>query len=270
MIRTGLVSVTFRQLKAKAIIDLVRQAELDAIEWGGDIHVPHGEELTAHAVRQMTVDAGIHIPSYGSYYRAGHPDSVSFTAVMQSAIALGAPVIRVWAGTRGSAEADQDYWHQVVKDSIRIGDEAEEAGLIVAYEFHGNTLTDTYASTLRLLSSVDHYAVQTYWQPPNLSIEENVEGLQALLPWLANFHVISWRPLSSDVAEGETHKTERAPLASMAEAWRRYFEVLGDSEHDYYGLLEFVRGDTPEQFLEDAALLKAWAEPYRSEHPLSL
>jgi 3-dehydroshikimate dehydratase len=268
VINTGLVSVTFRQLEPKAIVELVRQAGLDAIEWGGDIHVPHGEELTAHAVRQITVDAGLHLASYGSYYRVGHPDTVPFTACVQTAVALGASLIRVWAGTRGSAEADDAYWREVVEDSIRIGNEADQAGLVVAYEFHGNTLTDTYASALRLLRVVDHHAVKTYWQPPSLSIEENVEGLQSLLPWLTNVHVISWRPTSSGNAE--TGATERAPLALMAEAWHRYFEVLGQMEDDHYALLEFVRDDSPEQFMEDAALLRAWTESYRSDHLLVL
>jgi hypothetical protein len=43
MIRTGLVSVTFRQLSAEEIIKLVVCAGLEGIEWGGDIHVPHGD-----------------------------------------------------------------------------------------------------------------------------------------------------------------------------------------------------------------------------------
>jgi hypothetical protein len=43
MIQTGLVSITFRQLSPPAIIDLVRQAGLEGIEWGGDVHVPHGD-----------------------------------------------------------------------------------------------------------------------------------------------------------------------------------------------------------------------------------
>ena len=43
MIHTGLVSVTFRKLEPAEIVDLVKQAGLQGIEWGGDIHVPHGD-----------------------------------------------------------------------------------------------------------------------------------------------------------------------------------------------------------------------------------
>lgn len=264
MINTGLVSVTFRQLTPQAIVDLVRKAELEAIEWGGDVHVPHGEELSAHTVRQMTLDAGLRIPSYGSYYRVGHDEPVPFTAVIETALTLGVSVVRVWAGKQGSAEADADYRHRVVQESVRIAGEAEQAGLTLAYEFHANTLTDTYASAIELLERVDHQAMRTYWQPPQgCSVEENVEGLMALLPWLTNVHVFSWRSVPDAGATGGS-RIERAPLHALGEAWHRYFEVIGRSPNNHYALLEFVRDDTPEQFLEDAATLKAWVEPYRS------
>ncbi|MCJ7549353.1 MAG: sugar phosphate isomerase/epimerase, partial [Anaerolineae bacterium] len=118
MIQTGLVSVTFRKLTPRAIVDLVAEAGLDAIEWGGDVHVPHGEIEIARSVRQMTEDAGLDMPSYGSYYRAGHSKLVPFGTVVETAIALGAPIIRIWAGKQGTAAADEAYWLRVIEDSV--------------------------------------------------------------------------------------------------------------------------------------------------------
>ena len=43
MLTGGLVSITFRDLEANEIIDLVKKSGLTAIEWGGDVHVPHGD-----------------------------------------------------------------------------------------------------------------------------------------------------------------------------------------------------------------------------------
>lgn len=261
MLKTGLVSVTFRKMEPASIVDLVAHAGLDAIEWGGDVHVPHGEVLTARAVHQMTLDAGLSTPSYGSYYRVGHPASASFAAVIETAVALGTPVIRVWAGMRGSQEANEAYRQSVVEDSRRIADEAEKAGLVIAYEFHANTLTDTYASALDLLHAVAHDDVRTYWQPPaGASIEENVTGIKRLQPWLANIHVTGTRLVDA--------KSERHPLSEMEDAWTRYLRVISHSDRDHYALLEFVRGDTPEQFLEDAESLKQWVEPYHPKLPL--
>ena len=59
MISSGLVSVTFRKLSPAEIVDLVRQAGLNCIEWGGDIHVPHGDCVRAREVRQRTLAAGL-------------------------------------------------------------------------------------------------------------------------------------------------------------------------------------------------------------------
>lgn len=38
----GLVSISFRNRTAEEIIEAVKNAGLNAIEWGGDVHVPHG------------------------------------------------------------------------------------------------------------------------------------------------------------------------------------------------------------------------------------
>ena len=73
MIYSGLVSVTFRALSPAEIVELVARAGLEGIEWGGDVHAPHGDVARARDVYRRTVDAGLAIPSYGSYYRPGKP-----------------------------------------------------------------------------------------------------------------------------------------------------------------------------------------------------
>src|SRR4051812_33893599 len=109
----GLVSVTFRQLSPPQIVDLAHKAQLQTIEWGADIHVPAGDLVRAREVRGMTVDAGLSITSYGSYFRAGEDDPADFSPVLESAQALGALSIRIWAGRRGSANAVAEYRQQL-------------------------------------------------------------------------------------------------------------------------------------------------------------
>jgi len=256
MILPGLVSITFRQLAPHAIVALVAQAGLKAIEWGGDVHAPHGDVAQAQRVRQMTVDAGLTVAAYGSYYRVGHAD-VSFAAVLESAVALGAPTIRVWAGKIGSAQADEAYWARVIEDSRATGDLAQEAGITVAYEYHGNTLTDTRESALRLLETVNHPNVKTYWQPPggatraeNAEADFRLAGLREILPWLVNVHVFSWRD-----SDGQR---ERMTLAAQAEDWAQYLAHVATTGRDHYAMLEFVRNDDPQHFLTDAETLKQW------------
>ena len=162
---------------------------------------------------------------------------------MDSAIALHAPVVRVWAGRRGSADADEAYWQRVVEDSLRIAGLAQQAGRTIAYEYHGHTLTDTNTSALRLLQEVDHPAVSTYWQTRDEGDQDTgLEGLRAILPRLSHVHV----------------QQGRRPLAEGADLWTRRLDVVRSTGRDHYALIEFVQDDAPEAFLRDAATLKEW------------
>ncbi|MBN1875629.1 MAG: TIM barrel protein [Anaerolineae bacterium] len=251
MIRSGLVSITFRQLSPEEIVSLVAQAGLDAIEWGGDIHVPHGDVTRARTVRQLTVEAGLEVAAYGSYYRVGHGEPLPFGRIVETAVALDAPLIRVWAGKCGSAQADDAYWAQVVEDSYQIADLAAQAGIRIAYEYHANTLTDTTTSALKLLQAVAHPHVTSYWQPPaGASVADNLAGLEAVLPWLTHLHVFSWR-----VMEGTR---ERLLLAEKAIEWRQYLQKAAATGRNHIAMIEFVKDDMPENFLKDASTLKQW------------
>ncbi len=254
---TGLVSITFRQLTAVQIIDLVVQAGLSGIEWGGDVHVPHGDQACARRVCQQTHRAGLHVAAYGSYYRVGHAESGPFEAVLASAVALGAPVIRVWAGKQGAATADEAYWNTVVQDSLRIADLAASEGIRVAYEFHRNTLTDSYTAAQHLLVRAAHPNLFSYWQPPwHTTVAENLAGIAALAPWLHHVHVFHWR----------WQDGERLPLAVGEADWLAYLSQIQtiDSKNagdKRFAMLEFVAGDTPAQFLHDAQRLQQWLTP---------
>ncbi len=252
MIKSGLVSVTFRKLSPEEIVALVAQAGLDGIEWGGDIHVPHGDVKRAGEVRKMTADAGLAVAAYGSYYKVGHEEaSVPFESVVATAVELGAPTIRVWAGAKGSADADDEYRGLVVRDSQRIADLAKKAGMTVSYEFHPGTLTDTNESALKLLEEVAHENIRTYWQPQSKwEVEHCLEGLQAISPWLTNVHAYYW-----DKTTGE-----RLTLADGEKVWKRYLPIIARTGREHYVMLEFVRDDCPEVFLTDAATLKSWLE----------
>ena len=253
MFLPGLVSITFRQLSVEEIIALVTQAGLTAVEWGGDIHAPHGDEAQAQAVARMGADAGLEVATYGCYYRVGHPETGPFEAVLASAAALGAPLIRVWPGQQGSDSADEAYFQTVVADSRRIGDLAQAERIGIVYEFHGNTLTDTNAAAARLLRTVDHANVRSLWQPPRYAaLADNLAGLDMLRPWLEHLHVFHWHLQTG----------ERCPLAEGEDLWREYLARAEDPERTRYALLEFVQDDAPEAFLRDAATLLQWLGNY--------
>ena len=115
----------------------------------------------ARAVRQLTAEHGLRVAAYGSYYRF-RPDQ-AWEPVLQTAVELGAPLIRVWAGDchrRGRCDTAA-----AGVQGRSVARSAAAHGIAVAFEFHANTLTDTLESALELLAAAE--GVRTLWQPPN-------------------------------------------------------------------------------------------------------
>lgn len=246
MIYTGVVSVTFRKLSPKEIVELASKAGLDGIEWGGDVHVPHGDTACAREVYKMTNESGLKVASYGSYYRLGgkKEGAQTFESVLETAVELKVPVIRVWAGNIASADADENWWQSVIEESFKIASLAQKENIKLAYEYHGNSLTDTSASALRLLKGVNHNNMRSYWQPLSGDTNENINNIKDILPWLENIHVYN------------IVSHEKRPLAEGKNEWLKYLSLVKELKEDRYAMLEFVMDNEPEQFLRDSATLK--------------
>ncbi|NJK92793.1 MAG: sugar phosphate isomerase/epimerase [Blastochloris sp.] len=249
--RSGLVSITFRKLGVEEVIALVRQAGLEGIEWGGDVHVPHGDLETARRVAELTQKAGLRVAAYGSYYRVGssEKDGLGFEKVLASAEALGAPLIRVWPGIQGSSETEPSARQWITDECRRIAMMAAEKGVRVATEYHANTLTDDPGSARRLLEEVGYPNFRTLWQPSNgREADYCQDSLEKVAPWVENLHVFHWQPDFSN----------RRALAEGEKRWLSYLQRARELEGERYALMEFVPGDEPEAFLRDAAVLKSW------------
>ena len=248
-ILSGLTSITFRHLSMTEIINLTVQADLNGIEWGGDIHVPHGDTRIASEVYKMTNDAGLNVIAYGSYYTIGYSaeNGLDFKSVLDSAVALHAPVIRVWVGKVASAEVDENYRNKIIEETISIAKLAGERNIEIAFESHINTLTDTGESSVDLLKKINQKNVKTYWQPdPSFSDDENLEKLSLIFPWLKNIHVFHWTK----------ENFIRLSLIDGKEKWTKYFNKISTLEKDTYAIIEFVKDDSIEQFIADAKTLK--------------
>ncbi|NLG81176.1 MAG: TIM barrel protein [Bacilli bacterium] len=254
MLKTGLVSVTFRKLTPLEIVTLVNKAGLKAIEWGGDIHVPHGNTKKAEEVYKLTMEAGLEVASYGSYYKPLSEGTPEFEAVLDTACALQTKTIRIWAGGKRSRDVDERYWDSIIEDTVINAKKAEKVGISLAFEYHDHTLTDTIESALRLINAINLPNVFLYWQPAvNVSVTKRCEDLQQVYPYLSNLHVFEW--------EGWT----RLPLEQGIDNWRTYLSKIPNSEKVHYAMLEFVQNDSPEQFLQDAEILKLLVNEYQAK-----
>lgn len=245
MFKKALLSITFRQHDAATIADAAKAAKLDGIEWGGDVHVPHGDLARAEAVARICRERGLSTCGYGSYYRAGVSE-FDFAGVLKSAEILGAPVIRVWAGDQGSLETSSEKRQKIVKDLLRIADLAAAKQIRVGLEFHGGTLTDALASCKKLIfEEANHSNLYTYWQPPvGSKFADNLAAIKELGDKVTACHVFSW--------ELEDGKIIRYPLAHHQKEFTEYLRTIHPKNFLYAGL-EFVINDDLAEFRNDAA-----------------
>ncbi|MBN2558517.1 MAG: TIM barrel protein [Clostridia bacterium] len=246
MIKTGLVSISFRKLEAFEIIDMTAKAGLDAIEWGGDIHVPHGDRKTAEYVHEKCMEKQILCPSYGSYYKVGEyiTPVAEFMKALDCASILESKIIRVWAGVKGSAEADPEYRDIITEELGLLCDLAGKREIGIGLEYHAGTLTDDAGSAKTLIESAGRKNLSTYWQPPvGRSLVDNLYDIWLLGEYISNIHVFTWRG------------RERLELAAGIGDWIEYAGVL-DGYKSRFMMLEFIKDDSIEGFYRDADTLR--------------
>ena len=250
----GLVSVTFRKLSPEEIIRLSAECGLQSIEWGADVHVPPLDLENARRVGQLTRDAGLQNVSYGSYYYVGkEQNTCTPEELVAAAEALGAGNVRVWAGDRGSAKADDAFFERVVSESRALADLCAEHGMTLSFEYHGNTLTDGREQAVRLMRAIDHPNCRIYWQPvASLTVQENCRALTDVLPWLTCIHVFQWSLQNAEPV------VVRHPLTDGSEEWAQYVDILRADVRTHPMQLEFVSEDSPEALLADSKEFLSW------------
>jgi len=245
MLKSGLVSISFRELSTNQIIEIVKKANLNAIEWGGDIHIPPGDLIKAKNVYKKCQNNGILTPSYGSYYKLGTYKNYIpyFKDVLNVAMLLKSSTIRVWAGTKGFQEYSENELNTIIEEGKIICDLANKHNISLSLEFHSNTLTDTANSTLQLLNLINKPNLFSYWQPPvNRVVNDNINDIIMLSKKISNIHVFNWEDRN------------RKALEEGRDAWAQYFSYFDDK--DRYCMLEFIKDDSIEQFYQDAKTLK--------------
>jgi 3-dehydroshikimate dehydratase len=258
-IAPGLCSITFRGLDADDVLALAVRAGIEGVEWGADGHVPPGGGPAVDALARRCRDAGVEIVSYGSYLGMGPPtddEGVVVEAVLDSASALGAPMVRIWTEFGVTPASPAEDRRRVTERTTALADAIAARGLGTVLEFHPGTLTETAASTRTLLESIDRPGLRTHWQPdPSLTEVEQLSELAGVASDLAHLHVFNWGP--GGIAE-------RRALADGARLWPAAL-ALADRDAPAlsgrrYALCEYVRDDDPAQLVRDVRTLRAWLD----------
>lgn len=244
----GFASVAFRDLSAEAVLALAATCQAEGIEWAGDRHVRPGDFRQAESIRQHMAASSLRVISYGSYYRAAEPASGApdFRIILETALALQAPRIRVWAGSCDAERATASERKAVIDGLAAAAHLARSAGVELVLEFHGGTLANSYPAAKHLLQELVGAGIGLIWQPVSrLSVSENLAGLAELLPWVRHVHAFHAMP----------PQYAKLPLADGQQVWRSYWQALQHSAADAC-LVEFVAGHNPEQMARDMQTLR--------------
>ncbi len=251
----GMTSVTFREKSIEEIVALAAKAGLSEIEWGADRHILPGDFDAVRKANEEMAKYGIVCSSYGSYYRLSDNDPEQFRLICQTAKALGANTVRTWLGRRGSQVMPKEVRAAILEEARRLSAIAETYSQTLAFEFHGKTLNDTGESSVNFILDCARENIRTYWQP--LSFSDNEKNLSMVLPHLCAVHVFTW-----------DNDYQRYPLADGAQQWRKYLSILQEAGISTRLIMEFVKDDSEEQFLKDAAFLRSVTQD--QEHNIAI
>lgn len=246
--KIGLCSVSFRKLSVDEIITLAKKANLDAIEWGADVHCPFTNLNLCKEIGEKTRANNLLTYSYGTYFRC--KDVNEFKKISEAAKALGASVIRVWAGEKWSNEFSKEEFTNMVNVLKECADIAKSNNQTICFEYHHHTFNDYKESSLTLIKAINKDNVKTYWQTQywdDKSTKEdnhkhNLESLEALKKYIVNFHVYNW-----------VGYLDRYPLNGIREEMKEYLSFGNINSVAY---LEFFKDDSVDQLIEDAKTLK--------------
>ena len=153
----SMCSISWRdtEVALPGIIRLVAEAGYEGVElWGPHIEGYLEEGGTLEELRALLDQEGLQVPMVSPYMDlAGDPAGSQEVGArfVDYAVALGAPLVRVFTKGGASALAKHAVWLRVIgslKDLCALG---KEKGVGFALETHQNNLHDTVATTLRMI-----------------------------------------------------------------------------------------------------------------------
>lgn len=170
----------------QAVVELAARSGFAAIQWRSG-HVPIGDVRLALAIREDTLDWGLTPITYDADWRVGE---TGFPSVLNTAVALGAKLVRVSVGASPFASASQDERAKLCAEVAAQCDLARRAAVSVSIRTRTGTLVDSHRARLWLMRNVGHPNLRFDWeQCPDRDHEDLLDDLTEVLPRLACLHL---------------------------------------------------------------------------------
>ena len=246
MYRLGLVSISFRKHSPQEIVLAAKEAGLECIEWGSDVHAPYNDAAKLNEIVALQNKHGIHCSSYGTYFRLGVTPTEELEQYIAAAKTLGTDILRLWCGDKGSAKYFKWQKKRLFDKCRKAAEIAERHGVTLCMECHNHTFTDEIEAALELIQAVDSPFFKMYWQPNQFkTVEYNMNYAEVISDYTRHIHVFNW---SGD---------ERYPLEESFDLWRKYLEKFNGERAL---LLEFMPDDDINSLCREAETLRKIAE----------
>lgn len=250
--KTGLCTIAFRDRPFEAVLDLAAEAGFDGVEpWGKPDHTPEPfDPDRVKAQAEAVVARNLEVSQYGSY---ANPTDDGFEQQMTEALAAaelyGTDKIRVWVGSCGSADAEDEQWDRAIAGFVTFCDRAADAGVQLVVEMHNNRLSDTVDGCLRLIEGVSRDNFRMNFQPMFTDTpEQTLDAAQLIAPFVTTVHAQNY------VSVG---KNTRSLISDGLIDYDTVVGILRAVGFDGYLEVEFVKEDDPEAALKaDADYLR--------------
>src|SRR5262249_4623286 len=165
MMRLCCLSLSFRpefaakQMDDLKFIDLCAKLELDGVDFNLS-SLASTERDHLKKIKKACLETGLSIACLGVSNNFGRPEEAEQKKVRQGievAQFLGAPVVRLFAGSVSAGQTREAVWKRVVAGLRDAAEYGEKAGVAVGLQNHNHgNVAATGDDVLRLLKDVDH------------------------------------------------------------------------------------------------------------------
>ncbi len=244
-LKIGVASVTFRNKTISEVVEIAKNAGVEFIEWGGDVHVKTLDD--AKLAKKLCDENNIKISSYGSYYRTGSSAVAEWEDVCRISSEMGAFSVRIWLGNKNSEDFTESEYNELFEEMKFLCRKAKEYNLLVCPECHDNTFNNNTGAILKLKNDLNCDNFKTYFQSRYLRFDYDINRIEKTFDFIENFHV-SYRDLKR---EQRFKKNDKNYLDKLI----KKFILLNFSG---IVIVEFTEGSKEKNFIKDVRKLRAY------------
>ncbi|HEV2067207.1 MAG TPA: sugar phosphate isomerase/epimerase family protein [Thermomicrobiales bacterium] len=271
-------TVSIPEYEPREAAQKVKEAGYDGIEWrvidqdptqggsgfwgGNKATIPFtGFEEKAPEFRKLTEDAGLEMPSIGTYTLCDDPEGADLA--MRGAKALGVPQLRIRVPNYNGTDPFMPIWDKARAEYGDIVDLAARHEIKALLELHHRSIVPSASAAKLFLDGLDPAHVGVIHDAGNM-VHEGYEthrlSLEQLGPYLAHVHVKNahWVPVKEADDSTMEWKCDWAPVHSGIIDMRQLFAALHAIGYDgWVGVEDFsTNRPTDDRLRENLAYLK--------------